>query len=159
MKTVDEPESPTFSPDGKTIVFAALRGGVGDIFSKWTSRPRQITNLTNDEFADSGPTYSPDGKFIIYNARVSGNQKLFRLDLDTKKKTQLTFGTSDETAAQFIDDHTIVFSSTATDPGRAARARSGEERQHLQHLDARSEDAANCASTPTRSAATGRPSC
>ena len=62
------------------------------------------------------PTYSPDGKFIIYNARVSGNQKLFRLDLDTKKKTQLTFGTQDETAAQFIDDHTIVFSSTATDP-------------------------------------------
>ena len=63
-----------------------------------------------------GPTYSPDGKFIIYNARVSGNQKLFRLDLDTKKKTQITFGTVDETAAQFIDDHTLVFSSTATDP-------------------------------------------
>ena len=60
--------------------------------------------------------YSPDGKFIVYNARVSGNQKLFRLDLDTKKKTQLTFGTQDETAAQFIDDHTLVFSSTATDP-------------------------------------------
>src|SRR5205814_10373961 len=56
------------------------------------------------------------GKFIIYNARVSGNQKLFRLDLDTKKKTQLTFGTVDETAAQFIDDNTIVFASTATDP-------------------------------------------
>ena len=47
---------------------------------------------------------------------MSGNQKLFRLDLDTKKKTQLTFGTQDETAAQFIDDHTLVFSSTATDP-------------------------------------------
>src|SRR5262249_11351129 len=53
---------------------------------------------------------------LIYNARVSGNQKLFRLDLDTKKKTQLTFGTVDETSAQFLDDHTIVFSSTATDP-------------------------------------------
>ena len=47
---------------------------------------------------------------------MSGNQKLFRLDLDTKKKTQITFGTQDETAAQFIDDHTLVFSSTATDP-------------------------------------------
>ncbi len=47
---------------------------------------------------------------------MSGNQKLFRLDLDTKKKTQITFGTQDETDAQFIDDHTIVFSSTATDP-------------------------------------------
>ena len=53
---------------------------------------------------------------MIYNARVSGNQKLFRLDLATKTKTQITFGTVDETDAKFIDDHTIVFSSTATDP-------------------------------------------
>ena len=115
MKTVDEPESPNFSPDGKTIAFAALRGGIGDIYTVDLAT-RQLTNLTNDDFADYAPTYSPDGKFIIYNARVSGNQKLFRLDLDTKKKTQLTFGTVDETAAQFIDDHTLVFSSTATDP-------------------------------------------
>jgi hypothetical protein len=115
MKEVDEPESPAFSPDGGTIAFAALQNGVGDI---WTIdlATHKLTDLTNDAFAESGPTYSADGKYIIYNARVSGNQKLFRLDLDTKKKTQLTFGTQDETAAQFVDDHTIVFSSTATDP-------------------------------------------
>ena len=33
MKTVDEPESPCFSPDGSTIAFAALRDAVGDIFT------------------------------------------------------------------------------------------------------------------------------
>jgi len=115
MKSVDEPESPCFSPDGKTIAFAALRGAVGDIYTV-NLETKEVINLTNDDFADYGPVYSPDGKYILYNARVSGNQKLFRLDLDTKKKTQLTFGTQDETAAQFIDDHTIVFSSTATDP-------------------------------------------
>ena len=80
------------------------------------SADAQIVNLTTDDFFDYGPTYSPDGKSIIYNARVSGNQKLFRLDLDSKRKTQITFGTHDEASAQFIDDHTIVFSSTATDP-------------------------------------------
>jgi len=115
MKTVDEPESPNFSPDGKTIAFAALRGGVGDIYTI-NLDTKEIVNLTNDAFADAAPVYSPDGKSIIYNARVSGNQKLFRLDLDAKKSTQLTFGTQDETAAQFVDEHTIVFSSTATDP-------------------------------------------
>ena len=115
MKSVDEPESPNFAPDGKTIAFAALRSGVGDIYAI-NLDTKQITNLTDDAFADYGPVYSPDGSFIVYNARVSGNQKLFRLDLDTKKKTQLTFGTQDETAAQFLDDHTVVFSSTATDP-------------------------------------------
>jgi hypothetical protein len=115
LKSVDEPESPNFAPDGRTIAFNALREGVGDIFTVDLAT-QQIVNLTNDEFGDYAPVYSADGTFIIYNARVSGNQKLFRLDLDTKKKTQLTFGTVDETAAQFVDDHTIVFSSTATDP-------------------------------------------
>ena len=115
MKTVDEPESPSFSPDGRTVAFAGLRGGVGDIFTL-DLQTNEIVNVTVDDFADSAPSFSRDGKFLIYNARVSGNQKLFRLDLDTKKKTQITFGTVDETAAQFIDDNTIVFSSTATDP-------------------------------------------
>src|SRR5438034_368199 len=115
MKSVDEPESPSFSPDGTTMTFAALRGAVGDIYTV-DLKSGEVTNLTNDAFADAAPVYSPDGKFIVYNVRVSGNQKLFRLDLDTKKKTQLTFGTQDETAAEFIDEHTLVFSSTATDP-------------------------------------------
>ena len=115
LKSVDEPESPSFAPDGKHIAFAALRGAVGDLFTVDLDT-KEVVNLTNDNFADYGPTYSPDGKYIVYNARVSGNQKLFRLDLDTKKKTQLTFGTQDETSAQFVDDHTLVFASTATDP-------------------------------------------
>src|SRR5215510_12468044 len=115
MKSVDEPESPSFAPDGKLIAFSALRGGVGDIYTINVDT-KEVVNLTNDNFADSGPVYAPDGKYLLYSARVSGNQKIFRLDLDTKAKTQLTFGTQDETAAQFIDDHTIVFSSTATDP-------------------------------------------
>jgi hypothetical protein len=115
MKSVDEPESPSFAPDGKTIAFDALRDGIGDIFTV-DLESKAVVNLTNDSFADMAPTYSADGTYIIYAARVSGNQKLFRLDLDTKKKTQLTFGTQDETAAQFVDDHTLVFASTATDP-------------------------------------------
>ncbi len=115
MKSVDEPESPNFSPDGRTIAFSALRGAIGDIYTV-NLETSEVVNLTNDDFADFGPVYAPDSKSIVYNARISGDQKLFRLDLDTKKKTQLTFGTQDETAAQFVDDHTLVFSSTATDP-------------------------------------------
>jgi WD40-like Beta Propeller Repeat len=115
MKTVDEPESPAFAPDGKTIAFAGLTGGVGDIFSI-DLETGAVTNITNDEFAESGPTYAPDGSYLLYSSRVSGNQKLYRFDFATKKKTQITFGTHDDTAAEFVDDHTIVFSSTATDP-------------------------------------------
>jgi hypothetical protein len=118
MKTVDEPESPSFAPDGRTLAFSAMRGGIRDIYTVNLDN-MEVANLTTDDFFDYGPTYSPDGKFLVYTARVSGNQKLFRLDLGTKQKKQLSFGTNDETPAQFVDEHTLVFSSTATDPSVA----------------------------------------
>jgi hypothetical protein len=117
MRTVDDPESPDFSPDGRRVVFAALQGGTGDLFMV-DLVTKEVTNLTKDEFADSGPTWSPDGKSVIYIARVSQNEKLFRLDLDTGKKTQITFGTHDDGAVKFLDADTIVFASTATDPAK-----------------------------------------
>ncbi len=117
LKSVDVPESPDWSPDGKTIYFSALKNGVGDI---WSIDPesKQLTNLTQDEFADYAPTASPDGKSVVYMARVSGNNKIFRLDLATRAKTQLTFGTHDDAAPQYFDADTLVFSSTAIDPAR-----------------------------------------
>jgi hypothetical protein len=117
MRTVDNPESPDLSPDGKRVVFAALQGGTGDIFMM-DLQTKQVTNLTKDDFGDAGPTWSPDGKYIVYVARVSQAEKLFRLDIDTGQKTQLTFGTHDDAAAQFIDPDTLVFPSTATDPSQ-----------------------------------------
>ncbi len=115
MSTVDDPESPDFSPDGRRVAFAGLRDGTGDIFVV-DLQTLEITNVTNDDFADSAPTWSPDGQSLVYIARVSGNEKLFRVDLGTGQKTQLTFGTHDDAAAQFLDADTIVFPSTATDP-------------------------------------------
>jgi hypothetical protein len=115
IKSVDGPESPDISPDGREVAFSGLRGAIGDIFIV-NIDSGEIRNVTNDQFGDYAPTYSPDGKSIIYLARVSGDDKLFRLDLATGKKTQLTFGTHDDGGAQFIDDDTIVFPSTAVDP-------------------------------------------
>jgi WD40 repeat protein len=117
MRTLDEPESPDYSPDGKKVVFAALENGTGDIFLVDLAT-KQITNLTKDNFADSAPTWSPDGQSIIYLARISGNEKLFRLDLSSGRKTQLTFGTHDDGAAHWLDNDTLVFASTATDPSQ-----------------------------------------
>jgi hypothetical protein len=117
LRTVDLPESPDISPDGTEIAFAALSGAVGDIFIV-NIETGQVRNVTNDQFGDFSPSYSPDGKSMLYLARVSGNDKLFRLDLATGTKTQLTFGTHDDGGAQFVDADTIVFPSTALDPNQ-----------------------------------------
>jgi hypothetical protein len=115
MKTVDEPESPSIAPGGRYIAFSGLRNAVGDIYLLDTTNG-EIVNLTEDAFADYAPTVSPDGKSIVYLARISGNEKLFSLNIETRKKTQLTFGTHDEGQAKFVDGTTLVFPSTAVNP-------------------------------------------
>ncbi|HSL23574.1 MAG TPA: hypothetical protein VK886_18735 [Vicinamibacterales bacterium] len=115
LKTVDNPESPAISPDGRIVAFSGLRGALSDIFTIDLDT-QEIKNLTNDAFGDYGPTFSPDGRSIVYIARVSGNDKLFRLNLSTGEKTQITFGTHDDGSAKFLDADTILFPSTATDP-------------------------------------------
>src|SRR5215204_608936 len=117
IKSVDMAESPDISPDGKTLAFAGLRNAVADIFTMDLDSG-EIKNLTADSFGDYGPSWAPDGKSIVYIARVSGNDKLFRIEVATGKKTQLTFGTHDDGAAQFMDADTLVFPSTAVDPNQ-----------------------------------------
>jgi hypothetical protein len=115
LTTIDAPESPDFSPDGKTIAFSGMRGSVADIFTV-DLESKDIVNLTNDAFAQYAPTWAPDGRSIVYLTRVSGNEKLFRMDANGGNKLQLTFGTHDEGGAQFLDANTLVFASTAVNP-------------------------------------------
>jgi hypothetical protein len=127
LKTVDGPESPDISPDGREVAFSAMRGAVADIFVV-NVESGEVRNITNDPFGDYSPTFAPDGKSLVYLARVSGNDKLFRIDLASGQKTQVTFGTHDDGGAQFLDADTIVFPSTAVDPNQpidAELARNG----------------------------------
>jgi hypothetical protein len=117
MTSLDSPESPDISPDGKLVAFSAMRNGVSDIFTV-NLDTKEIVDLTNDEFASYAPTWTPDGKGLIYLTRVSGNMKLFQMDTSGNNKKQLTFGTHDDGGAQFLDANTLVFPSTATDPAK-----------------------------------------
>jgi hypothetical protein len=117
LKSIDGPESPDISPSGREVAFSGMRGAVADIFIV-NLDTKEIKNVTNDTFGDYAPTFSPDGKYLLCLKRVSGNDKLFKIDLTTGEKTQITFGTHDDGGAQFVDNDTIVFESTATDPNQ-----------------------------------------
>jgi hypothetical protein len=121
LTTIDAPESPDFSPDGKLIAFSGMRGSVADIFTI-DLETKNITNLTKDAFAQYAPTWAPDGKSIVYLTRVSGNEKLFRMDANGANRVQLTFGTHDEGGAQFVDANTLLFASTAVNPAEPIEA-------------------------------------
>jgi hypothetical protein len=115
LEELDGPESPAFSPDGRRVAFAAMAEGLSDIYVV-DVESGALTNVTKDAIADYSPTFAPDGASIVYTARVGANDKLFQVTLATAAKRQITFGSHDDTGAQFYDDHTIVFMSTATDP-------------------------------------------
>lgn len=72
--------NPAWSPDGRTIAFSALTGGVLDLYAFDLER-RALTRLTDDAFADLDPEWSPDGRSLAW---VTDR---FSSDLDT-----LSFG-------------------------------------------------------------------
>ncbi|MDP2389060.1 MAG: hypothetical protein Q8N52_01935, partial [Acidobacteriota bacterium] len=115
LTTVDAPESPDFSPDGRLVAFSGMRESQAEIFTV-DLETKEVVNLTKDSFSNYAPTWAPDGKSLVYLVRVSGNEKIFRMDADGGNPTQLTFGTHDESGAQFLDADTLVFSSTAVNP-------------------------------------------
>jgi hypothetical protein len=113
---LDETQAPCMLADGRTVLFAALKDGVSDIYSL-DMETGAVQNLTKDDYADNDPQVSPDGKLVVYERRVSGNNKIYAFPLaDPSHKTQLTFGPFDDTAPIFsADGHRVYYSSDEDD--------------------------------------------
>jgi hypothetical protein len=114
---LDETTSPCLMPDGRHALFTALKEGVSDIFMV-DLETGELTNLTQDEFADFDPQISPDGKLVVYSRRISANEKLYAFPLaDPSQKTQLTFGVFNDVTPIFSTDGRKVYYSSDEDDG------------------------------------------
>ena len=88
---VGEIFNPTWSPDGKKIVFSASAAGLTDLYILDVETGEQ-RRLTADPYADLQPAWSPDGKRIAFvtdrfssdlERLAMGNYELALFDLET----------------------------------------------------------------------------
>jgi len=102
-------QAPSWSPDGRTIVFVSWRDGNGEVYAMDAdgSGPR---NLTQHPAKDVRPAWSPDGGRIAFVSRRDGNSEVYVMDADGSGKRNLTRDrASDDLPTWSADGRRIAF--------------------------------------------------
>jgi Tol biopolymer transport system component len=88
----EEERAPSWSADGKRIVFCCRRGGADLEICIMNSDGTGQVQLTDNTIGDLTPSWSPDGKQIVFHRRVGGpgNFQLFLINADGTGEKQLT---------------------------------------------------------------------
>ena len=66
IKKVSALTNPSWSPDGKTIVFTGKEEGQVDLY-EYNIRSGRAAKLTDDIYSEIAPKHSPDGKTIVFS--------------------------------------------------------------------------------------------
>jgi dipeptidyl aminopeptidase/acylaminoacyl peptidase len=70
---------PSFTPDGRAILFTSVRGGAAqtDIY-RYDLASREVSRVTNTPEAEYSPTIAPDGKMMsVVRVEADGTQRLW----------------------------------------------------------------------------------
>jgi|TARA_R100000541_G_scaffold57181_2_gene67103 TolB protein len=78
-----------FSPDGKKIAFYGLNDRQWDLYIM-DADGSNLVNLTNDSIECYSPDWSPDGEWLVYTAGSKGNYNIWKINILTKERIQLT---------------------------------------------------------------------
>jgi len=81
--------SPTWSPDGRQLVFVSTRSGSPQVYVM-NADGSEVRRLTHRDGYDGDPSWSPDGSEIVFCSDRSGNSDIWRMDPDGGNPRNLT---------------------------------------------------------------------
>ena len=120
--------TPSFSADGRRIVFAGNRdllASSGSHIYVMNADGSGVKELTVGEGYDSDPSFSPDGRTVVFDRieSSSNRQHLFAVGVDGSGLRQLTAGTNHEYDPVFTPDgKRVIYVSDADSDARSDHA-------------------------------------
>jgi Tol biopolymer transport system component len=124
---LDDHLNPAWSPDGRTICYAAHR----DLWCVGASGGG-AHRLTTDSEVDREPTWSLDGRDVLFSSLRNGTEALWRVGVGGGTPTRLTFGNGPERHPSVSrDGRRLVYATTLENYDLELRdLRSGDTRSY-----------------------------
>ena len=112
--------NPSFSPDGRTVLFTSRRNGSADIYRVRVDGSG-LERLTDDPAFDDQAVMSPNGRDIAFVSSRSGQADIWILDLASRRLRNLTnHPGGDYRPAWSPDGQWIAFTSDRDSDGARA---------------------------------------
>lgn len=109
---------PVFSPNARYLVWTSMAtpGYEADrtrmmLFDIATSQREELTEGWN--FEANHPTWSPDGKSLFFISSKESVYHLFKMDVETKKISQITDGIFNIESFKVVDNQTVIAQKVA----------------------------------------------
>jgi eukaryotic-like serine/threonine-protein kinase len=107
---------PSYSPDGKSVLFSSNRSGNLDIW-RVSAISGAVRRITDDLGADWDPAFLPDGRNIVWTSNRSGNMEIWTAAVDGSGVRQLSRdGVGAENPVPTPDGQWVLYIASNTSP-------------------------------------------